>query len=88
MMPNLLDQGAVLCLEYGVLFYCRTFSWVSVGVHFFREHSAEYTEWENVSLCSCFDLDFQGRGTLVFDFKAGVQFVAVVAAVLFDGRKF
>ena len=34
------------------------------------------------------NLDFQGHRALVFNFKAGTQFIAVIATVHFDGGKF
>ena len=67
---------------------CSSLCWISVGGQFFREHSVEYTERENVSLSSCVNLYSQGRRALVLDVQTGVKFVTVVTAVLLDGREF
>ena len=78
---------------YACSMVCQSFlrsslCWISVGGQFFGEHSAEYTERENVSLCSCVDLYSQGRRALVLDVQTGVKFVTVVTAVLLDEREF
>jgi len=85
---KLLYCGAIARLQYGLSFLRSSLCWICVGGQFFGEHSAEYTERENVSLCSCVDLYSQGRRALVLDVQTGVKFVTVVTAVLLDGREF
>ena len=58
--------------------------WSSFGGEFF----AEYMEQEDVSLCSCVDLYFQGCRALVLDVQTGVKFITVVTAVLLNGWEF
>ena len=55
---------------------------------FWGEFLVEYTEQEDVSLCSCVDLYFQRHQALVLDVQTGVKFATVVTAVLLDGQEF
>ena len=70
------------------LFFVVPSAGLPLGSSFLGEHSAEYMERENVSLCSCVDLYSQGRRALVLDVQTGVKFVTVVTPVLLDGREF